>query len=90
MQTPTDRIRLIERSLRCFVFGLLSLVPLIGLGLVFLAIRLHWQTWADSDGAWNPARSYLLRGFCLACLGFLFSLVAIALFVLFLIWRYNY
>jgi hypothetical protein len=90
MQTPADRIRLIERSLRCFVFGLLSLMPLIGLGLALLAIRLHWQTWADSGGVWNPARSYLLGGFCLACLGFLLSLVAIALFVVFLIRRYDY
>jgi uncharacterized membrane protein len=90
MQAPTERIQLIERSLRCFVFGLLSLAPLIGLGLALLAIRLHWQTWADSGGAWNPARSYLLRGFCLACLGFLLSLVVIALFVVFLMRRYDY
>jgi len=83
MQMPVDRIRLIERSLRCFVFALLSLLPLIGLGLALLAIRLHWQTWAVNDGVWNPARSYLLGGFCLACLGFLLSLVAIALFGLF-------
>jgi len=69
---------------------LLSLIPLVGLGLALLAIRLHFQTWAESGGNWNPAKSYLLGGFCLAWLGILFSLGAVALFAVFLSRHYNF
>jgi len=90
MPANTDRIRLIERSLRCFVYGLLSLIPLVGLGLAVLAIRLHSLTWAESGGDWNPAKRYLLGGFCLAWLGTLLSLGALALFAVFLSRYYNF
>jgi hypothetical protein len=90
MPPNTDRIRLIERSLRCFVYGLLSLIPLVGLGLALLAIRLHFRTWAESGGDWNPAKRYLLGGFCLAWLGVLLSLGAMALFAVFLSQHYGF
>jgi len=90
MQTPFERIQLIERSLRCFVFGLLSLIPLAGLGLAILAIRMHFGIWADGGREWNPARRYLDGGFCLAWLGILVSLGAIGLFLVFLILHYDF
>jgi len=90
MDAPTDRIRIIERSLRCFFFGLLSLIPLIGLGLAMLAIRLHFKTWAASGGEWNPAGRYLLAGYCLAWLSILLTLGAVASFAVFLIRHFDY
>jgi hypothetical protein len=85
MPSPAVRIRLIERSLRCFALGSFSLIPLIGLPLAVLAILLHFQVWAESEKEWNPARRYLFAGFYLAWFGALVSLGALALFVLVLI-----
>jgi hypothetical protein len=90
MQTATDRIGLIERSLRCFVFGLLSLVPLLGLGPAVIALRLHFRTWSESGGEWNPARRYVTVGFWLAWTGILVSLLSVALFVVLLIKIYDF
>jgi len=43
-RSPTiqpDRVGIIRRSQRCFIFGLFGLVPFFGLGLAWQAIRLH-------------------------------------------------
>ncbi|HKS38141.1 MAG TPA: hypothetical protein VJW76_13170 [Verrucomicrobiae bacterium] len=90
MQSPAERIHLIERSLRCFVYGLLSLIPFVGLGFAALTIRLHFKTWAEPGDRWNPARKYLVAGFCLAWLGVLVSVGGMALFVVILIKRYEF
>jgi hypothetical protein len=89
MQPPAERIRLIERSLRCFVFGLLSVIPFVGLALAVLAIRLHVKAWADGGQGWNPARAYLTAGLYLAWTGILISLMAIGLFVVALVKFYD-
>lgn len=90
MQSPAERIHLIERSLRCFVYGLLSLIPFVGLGFAALTIRLHFKTWAEAGNRWNPARRYLTAGFCLAWLGVLVSVGGLALFVAVLIKQYGF
>ena len=90
MQSPAERIHLIERSLRCFVYGLLSLIPVIGLGFAALTLRLHFKTWAEAGDNWNPARRYLLAGFCLAWLGALVSVGGLALFIVILIKHYEF
>jgi hypothetical protein len=91
MSSPDDRINLIERSLRCFAYGCLSLIPLVGLGFAILAVRKHLKVWADgSKGEWNPARVYLHMGFSLAWLGGLVSLTALALFMFFLLQSYGF
>jgi hypothetical protein len=48
-----DRVRMIRRSMRCFVFGLMGIVPLFGLGTAWLALRL-WREVAEETG--EPAR----------------------------------
>lgn len=79
MQTPADRIRLIHQSHRCFVLGLLSVLPLVGLVLAPLAIRLHLRAWSDAWAGWNPARRYWRAGYWLAWAGVAVSLIALAL-----------
>lgn len=76
--------------MRCFVFGLFSLIPLIGLGLAVLALWLHFKVWAESGHEWNPASLYLKLGFALALLGALVSLAAAALFLGALIQGFNF
>jgi len=36
-----DRVRMIRRSMRCFVFGLMGVIPLLGLGPACLALLLR-------------------------------------------------
>jgi uncharacterized membrane protein len=79
MLSPDDRISLIERSLRCFAYGWLSLIPLVGLGFAILAVRTHLKARAVEGMEWNPAKVYLHLGFSLAWLGGLVSLMALAL-----------
>ena len=90
MSNPALRIRLIERSLRCFVFGWLSLLPLIGLGPALLAIWLYPKVWSESKEEWNPARRYLAAGFCLGWLGVLISILTATLFILWLIKQFGF
>jgi len=51
-----DRVRLIRRSLRCFIFGLLGVIPLIGLGPALVALRLHRQVALESGDYYGVAR----------------------------------
>jgi hypothetical protein len=81
MATPADKVRVIEQSLRCFVFGCLSLIPLLGLPFAILAVMRHRNAGSQGDGEWNPAKAYLVWGFGLAWLGGLISLGALAIFV---------
>ncbi len=90
MPSPAERIDLIERSLRCFVYGWLSLIPLIGLAMALIAIGLHFKTGSDTGDGWNPARRYLLAGSYLAWIGVLISVGALALFVMVLMNRYDF
>ncbi len=47
-----DRVRLIHRSMRCFVYGLMGVVPLFGLGMACLALLLQRQV---SEETGEPA-----------------------------------
>ena len=81
MLTPADKVRVIEQSLRCFAFGLLSLIPLLGLPFAILAVVRQVNAMPQSDQEWNPAKPYLVWGFGLAWLGGLISLAALAIIV---------
>lgn len=93
---PVDPIRILRRSLRCFVCGLLGVVPAFGLGLAAEAIRLHRQVVAETGEPWDPTRVRVY--FCLGCVceffyGLMFEnlflLLPIALFgglLAFLVW----
>lgn len=78
-----DRIQAINRSLRCFVFGLLALIPFLGLAMGPIAWLRAVAVTRKFGGQWNPAQRYLLWGRALGLLGFLISLV---LFVL-ILWK---
>ena len=82
MSNPAERIRLIERSLRCFVYGWLSLIPVIGLVAAFTAIRLHFAPASSTGDEWNPAGCYLKAGCWLARIGILISIAVLALVVM--------
>jgi hypothetical protein len=74
MDTPAERIRVIESSLRCFVYGCLSLIPVLGLIFSVLAMLQRGLLPGSHVDDWNPARRYLAVGYALSWVGGLVSL----------------
>jgi hypothetical protein len=85
MLDPTSRIRLMERSLRCFVLGLCSLIPVIGSVPALMAIGNYFKVRSESGKEWNPARPYLVAGVCLALLGLLESIAVLGFIAVLLV-----
>ena len=73
-----SQVRVIERSLRCFVYSLFGLIPVLGLGPAFIALFHFRKAVSEAAGEWNPAKKYLYWGFGLAGFGVFLSLVVFA------------
>lgn len=56
-RAPVDRVRLIRRSIRCFLFGLVGAIPCAGLGMVWLAFKLYRDIAAETR---EPVKIYPL------------------------------
>jgi hypothetical protein len=74
-----DRVELIKKSLRCFVLGLLALLPILGLPMAVLALATIHSVTRRQGQEWNPAQQYLLWGRALAWWGGFVSLVLFTL-----------
>jgi hypothetical protein len=62
---PMTRTEIIERSLRCFVLGLIGLLPVIGIPTAILSGLEYRRVTRGQGDAWNPAHRYLFwGGFC--------------------------
>jgi hypothetical protein len=46
---PADRVRVINRSIRCFIFGVIGAIPCFGLSMAWLAFKLYRET-AEETG----------------------------------------
>ena len=68
-----NRIEVINHSLRCFVLGLIGIVPVLGIPAGVLAITTFRRVIARKQEEWNPARRYLMWGFFLGAGGLLLS-----------------
>jgi hypothetical protein len=79
MNTEAEaKIRMLRNSLRCFVFGLLGLLPVIGLPFAFAALALSGKVRAGQKKHWNAARPYWVWGVVSAMAGTVFwSLILI-------------
>ena len=64
----TAKIAMLESSMRCFVYGLLGLLPLIGLPFALLALWNGGKARVQEKVYWNAARQYRILG--VACAGF--------------------
>lgn len=71
-----DKVRVIERSVRCFIAGCLSLIPVLGLLPAVFALVLVHQVRRETGPSWNPARGYLICGNVLAWVGIAIPLIA--------------
>ena len=66
---PSAKIRMLNSSLRCFVLGLLGLLPLIGLPFALAALWISGRIRLQEKYLWNAARPYRIWGVVCAALG---------------------
>jgi hypothetical protein len=79
--SPTPaKVQLIEGSMRCFVLGLVSLIPIIGLPLGAVVLALNFRLRSRHREVWNPAERYLKWGCICASWGAMLSSLA-AIFI---------
>ena len=74
------KIRMLNSSLRCFVFGLLGLLPLVGLPFALAALWISGRIRLQEKHLWNAARPYRIWGVVCAaiatvCWGFILMLI---------------
>jgi hypothetical protein len=72
MNDARVKIQMMENSLRCLMFGLLGLLPFIGLPFAFVALILSANVRAGQRQFWNPARPYWICGMICAAIGLVF------------------
>lgn len=81
----TPRSKVIEKSMRCFDYGVASLVPGIGVFLTPLAFVNFKFAVVETNDRWNPARGRLYVGATLAVLSLLaHAFLAVFVFLSFL------
>jgi hypothetical protein len=69
---PDAKIQMLQSSMRCFVFGLLGLIPLIGLPFAIMALWISGRVRVKEKQMWNAARPYRIRGVFYAAVGTIF------------------
>ena len=74
-----DKVRVIERSLRCFVMGCFSLIPLLGVIPAIVTLVTSHKVRQEARGHWNPAGRHLVFGELLAWIGLGLTLSAVGL-----------
>ncbi len=63
------KLGMIKASLRCLVFGLLGLLPIIGLPFALAAFWPFFQARKLEKHLWNPAKTHRIIGLISAILG---------------------
>ena len=72
---------MLEGSLRCFAYGLLGLLPVIGLPFAIAALVISGKARVHENRLWNAARSYRLIGVVCAAAGTIFWFCVISLLI---------
>jgi len=81
------KIEMMERSLRCFVFGVISLLPVIGIPMAFLSAAQYRRVKRGQGEMWNPAQRYLFWGGVCARMSLaLFVLVPVVVVIIGMVW----
>ncbi|MGA2180162.1 MAG: hypothetical protein ABSH15_11345 [Verrucomicrobiota bacterium] len=73
MNADTDaKIQMLQSSVRCFVCGLLGLLPVIGLPFAIAALWISGRVRVKEKQMWNAAQSYRTWGVVCAAGGTVF------------------
>jgi hypothetical protein len=81
-KAPFDKVQVIDRSLRCFAFGLVGLLPVIGFPFAIIALGEYTHVKRRKGSIWNPAERYLGIGSLCATAGLGLSLLIVAVIAL--------
>jgi hypothetical protein len=81
MNKATAKILMMKWSFRCFVDGLLSFIPVIGMGFALAALWFSWQARRQEKQFWNAARPYRTIGTTCAIIGPVFWFLILALVI---------
>jgi len=69
MNTATAKIQMLKSSMQCFMFGLLGLIPLIGLPFALSALWISGRVRVKEKQFWNAAQPYRISGAICAAVG---------------------
>ena len=67
--TPAAKIKMLKDSVRCLVFGLLTLLPVIGIPFGLAALWISGRVRLQEKQLWNAAKPYRLIGATCGALG---------------------
>ena len=68
----SDKIQMLKSSMRCFIYGLLGLLPVFGLPFALAALFISGRVRVKEKLFWNAARPYRLWGVVCAAIGLIF------------------
>jgi len=89
MKPPLTKVEMIERSMSCFRWGLLGLLPVIGIPMAVRALLHYHRVKSGPAGVWNPARRYLRWGGICARLGlWVFLVIPLAIVTCAVVFNY--
>ena len=66
---PAAKIKMMKASTRCLLYGMLALVPAIGLPFGLVALWLSGRVRLQEKQLWNPAKPYRMIGVACAAVG---------------------
>jgi len=66
---PAAKIKMMKGSIRCLIFGLLALVPAIGLPFGLAALWISGRVRLAEKLYWNPAKPYRICGVACGAIG---------------------
>jgi hypothetical protein len=72
MSNADAKIKMLKGSLKCFAFGLVGFLPVIGLPFALMALWISGRVRAKEKLFWNAARPYRIWGAVCAALGTVF------------------
>ena len=81
MNTAAAKIRMLESSMQCFVFGLIGLLPVIGLPFALAALWIAGRVRMSEIQLWNAARPYRIWGVVCAAVGTIFWFFVLSLII---------
>ncbi len=56
------KLKMLKSSMRCFIFGLLGFIPIIGLPFALAALWISGRVRRLEKLFWNPAKPYRIAG----------------------------
>jgi hypothetical protein len=72
MNAAAAKIQMLNGSMRCFVFGMLGLLPVFGLPFALAALWISGRVRVSEKQLWNAARPFRIWGVVCAAVGTVF------------------